>query len=69
MILFYIGVHSPAYVFIIYENTNSEFPWEHYMTCIEGGEAYKQGPGETLGMLLMAPDPSWSDLPPKWWQI
>jgi len=58
MILFYIGAYSPAYIRIIYENTNSEFPWENHMTCIEGGEAYKQGPGQTLGMPLMAPDPS-----------
>ena len=58
MILFYIGVHSPACVCIIYENTNSEFPWEHHMTCIEGVEAYREWPGQTLGTLLMAPDPS-----------
>ena len=58
MILFYIGVNSPAYVRIIYENTNRGFPWVHHITCIEGGEAYKQGPGQNLGTPLMAPGPS-----------
>ena len=58
MIFFYIGVYSSAYVHIIYENTNSEFPWEHHKTCIEGVEAYREWPGQTLGTPLMAPDPS-----------